>query len=152
MLDLCLSRGGISHRCAVRSSLRDHRPVAAIRPEQPSGIFADDTKEIVFYAACLTMYRFTLLVSNSTIPQNLKRFKWHMLPVVWAIVNGKSAARLNSRAAEREAQAIIDIMGQHGTRANDAFNRVAAICNDLGDVTSDRLKRQAILQEMLALV
>lgn len=26
---------------------------------------------------CLTLYRFTLLVSNSTIPQNLKRFKAH---------------------------------------------------------------------------
>lgn len=117
-------------------------------------IFADDTKEIVFYASCLTLYRFTLLVSNSTIPQNLKRFKWHMLPVVWAIVNGRTRTtpRLNSRAAEREAQAVIDVMGQHGSPANQVFNKVAAICTDLGDVTSDRLKRQAILQEMLAMV
>lgn len=115
-------------------------------------IFADDTKEIVFYASCLTMYRFTLLVSNSTIPQNLKRFKWHMLPVVWAMINSKTPPKLNSKAAEREAKAVIDIMGQHGAPANEIFTRVAAICNGLGDVTSDRLKRQAILQEMLAMV
>ena len=115
-------------------------------------IFADDTKEIVFYAACLTLYRFTLVVSNSTIPQNLKRFKWHMLPLVWAIVNGKDVVRLNSRAAERGAQAVIDVMGQHGAPASDIFNRIAGICNGLGEVTADRLKRQAILQEMLALV
>lgn len=120
--------------------------------ELTEAIFADDTKEIVFYAACLTMYRFTLLVSNSTIPQNLKRFKWHMLPLVWAIVNGKDVVRLNSRAAERGAQAVIDVMGQHGARANETFNRIAEICTGLGEVTSDRLKRQAILQEMLALV
>lgn len=115
-------------------------------------IFADDTKEILFYAACVTMYRFTLLVSNSTIPQNLKRFKWHMLPVVWAMVNGRDSLRLNNRQAERQAQAIIDVMGQHGAPASDIFNRVAVICNALGEVTSDRLKRQAILQEMLAMV
>lgn len=115
-------------------------------------IFADDTKEIIFYAACLTMYRFTLLVSNSTIPQNLKRFKWHMLPLVWAIVNGKEVVRLNSRAAEKGAQAVIDVMGQHGARASETFNRIAEICTGLGEVTTDRLKRQAILQEMLALI
>lgn len=115
-------------------------------------IFADDTKEILFYAACVTMYRFTLLVSNSTIPQNLKRFKWHMLPVVWAIVNGKNTPPLNSRHAERQAQSIIEVMGQHGAPASEIFARVAAICNELGQVTSDRLKRQAILQEMLAAV
>lgn len=115
-------------------------------------IFADDSKEIIFYAACLTMYRFTLLVSNNTIPQNLKRYKWHMLPLVWSIVNGKDVVRLNSRAAEKGVQAVIDVMGQHGTRANKTFNRIAEICNGLGEVTTDRLKRQAILQEMLALI
>ena len=114
-------------------------------------IFSDDTKEIVFYAACLTLYRFTLLVSNSTIPQNLKRFKWHMLPLVWALVNGTDVARLNSRATQKGAQAVIDVMGQHGARAS-TFNRITEICTGLGEVTPDRLKRQAILQEMLALI
>ncbi len=113
-------------------------------------IFSDDTKEIVFYAACLTMYRFTLLVSNNTIPQNLKRFKWHMLPLVWALVNGKDGVPLNSRAAAKGAQAVIDVMGQHGAHASEMFNRIAEICTGLGEVTADRLKRQAILQEMLA--
>lgn len=124
----------------------------AMYAELTDTIFADDTKEILFYAACLTMYRFTLLVSNSTIPQNLKRFKWHMLPVVWAIINGRFTLQLNSRQAERQAQSVIDIMGQHGAPASDIFNSVAGICNGLGQVTSDRLKRQAILQEMLAAI
>lgn len=120
----------------------------AMYAELADSIFADDTKEILFYAACVTMYRFSLLVSNSTIPQNLKRFKWHMLPVIWAIVNDKNIPPLNSHQAEKQAQKVIDIMGQHGAPANDIFNRVADICNNLGQVTSDQLKRQAILQEM----
>lgn len=113
-------------------------------------IFADATKEIVFYAACVTMYRFSLLVSNSTIPQNMKRFKWHMLPLVRAIVSGQEKPPLNSKQVERSAQQIIETMGQHGQPATDVFNRIVSICQDLGDVSSDRLKRQAILGEMFA--
>ena len=135
-----------------------HRPDLASRytkamyEELTDIIFADDTKEILFYAACLTMYRFTLLVSNSTIQQNLKRFKWHILPVVWSIINNKSIPKLNSRQTERQAQTLIDIIGQHGTKTNEIFYQVQDICNRLGTVTSDRLKRQTILQEMLSMI
>lgn len=115
-------------------------------------IFADATKEVVFYAACVTMYRFNLLVSNSTIPQNMKRFKWHMLPMVRAILVGSNVQPLNARQVEQEAGKIIEVMGQHGQPATDVFNRIVAICQGLGEVTSDRLKRQAILGEMLAMV
>src|SRR5262249_34139840 len=58
-----------------------NRPELAARyPKQMYGeltdsIFADSTREIVFYAACISLYRFNLLVSNSTVPQNMKRFK-----------------------------------------------------------------------------
>lgn len=115
-------------------------------------IFDDSTKEIVFYAACVTMYRFTLLVSNSTIPQNMKRFKWHMLPLVRHLVSGSSDFQhLNSKKVEQTAQKIIEVMGQHGQPATDIFNKIVGICQSLGDVSSDRLKRQAILGEMLAI-
>ena len=113
-------------------------------------LFAEDTKEIVFYAGCVTLYRLSLLVSNSTIPQNMKRFKWHMLALVRAIVCGKGNVQLNSKQVERSAQGIIDVMAQHGTAATDVFNKVVTICQSLGEVTPDHLKRQAILTEMLA--
>lgn len=115
-------------------------------------LFADSTKEAVFYAACVTMYRFSLLVSNSTIPQNMKRFKWHMLALVRAVVCGKEALPLNSKNAEKAAQQIINTMGQHGQAATDVFGKIVGICQGLGEVTTDRLKRQAILGEMLAMV
>lgn len=140
------------------SAMFCNRPELAARyPKQmyeelTETIFADDTKEAVFYAACVTMYRFSLLVSNSTIPQNMKRFKWHMLPLVRAIVCSQNVQQLNSKRAGTEAQKIIDVMGQHGQRATEIFNKVVGICQGLGEVSSDRLKRQAILNEMLALV
>ncbi len=113
-------------------------------------IFGDSTKEIIFYAACLTLYRFNLLVSNSVIPQNMKRFKWHMLPLVRAAICGKANHVLNSHAAESSAAQIVEKMAQHGTIATDVFTKITAICQGLGSVTSDQLKRQAILNEMLA--
>lgn len=115
-------------------------------------IFADSTKEIVFYASCVAMYRFNLLVSNSTVPQNMKRFKWHMLPLVRVLVSDQDVPPLNSKQGERVAQRIIDVMSQHGPQATDIFNKIVDICQGLGPVSSDRLKRQAILEEMLAAV
>lgn len=112
-------------------------------------IFSDTTKEAIFYAACVTMYRFNLLVSNSTIPQNMKRFKWHMLALVRAILARSDGIQLNSRQAEQDAHRIIETMSQHGAAATDLFARIVGICQGLGEVTNDRLKRQAILQEMI---
>ncbi|MGY1490432.1 AIPR family protein [Methylobacillus pratensis] len=112
-------------------------------------IFSESTKEEVFYAACLTLYRFSLLVSNSSIPQNMKRFKWHMLSLVRATVCGKSPAQLNSKQTVQGAQKIISIMAQHGPEATSLFNNLVTVCQSLGEVSSDRLKRQAILSEML---
>ncbi|MFF7106979.1 AIPR family protein [Pseudomonas sichuanensis] len=112
-------------------------------------MFADNVKECIFYAACLTMYRFNLLVSNSTIPQNMKRFKWHMLTMVRAIICESATPHLNSRSAEQQAQKIIGMMQQHSEATTKLFTRIVEILQGLGEVSSDRLKRQTILTEML---
>lgn len=122
----------------------------AMYEELAETIFADGTKEVVFYAACLTMYRFILLVSNNSIPQNMKRFKWHMLPLVRVAVAGKDVSKLNSNAIERQAQAVIGVVSRHGQGATALFTQLVGICQSMGEVTSDRLKRQAILAEMTA--
>jgi hypothetical protein len=51
---------------------------------------------------------------------------------------------------QQTAEKIIEVMGQHGQPATDVFNKIVSTCQSLGDVSSDRLKRQAILAEMLA--
>jgi hypothetical protein len=119
-----------------------NRPELAARyPKQmyeelTKSIFADDTKEAVFDASCLTMYRFNLLVSNSTIPQNMKRFKWHMLPLVRAIVASKDLVLLNSKRADQEASKIISVMGQHGQPATEVFSKVIGIYQSLGEISN----------------
>lgn len=115
-------------------------------------IFAEEVKEVVFYAACLTMHRFNLLVSNSTIPQNMKRFKWHVLALAQAIICEEKSAKLNSRAVIKQCEKVVTVMGQHGPEATGVFEKATQICNDVGEVTNDRLKRQAILSEMLNLL
>lgn len=113
-------------------------------------LFSENVREQVFYASCLTMYRFSMLVSNSTIPQNMKRFKWHILPLVRAIVTGKDAPKLASKDAEKSSGKIIDVMAQHSAATTEIFAKAVTICQSLGEVTADRLKRQAILGEMMS--
>jgi hypothetical protein len=122
----------------------------AMYEELAETIFDEGTREIVFYAACLTMYRFTLLVSNNTIPQNMKRFKWHMLPLARAILGGKDNQKLNSKGVEKQAQKIVDVVGKHGSKATSLFAKIVKVCQGMGNVSADRLKRQAILSDMMA--
>jgi len=53
-----------------------------------SRIFNEENREIIYYASALTLYRFHLLTPNNVIPQNMRRFKWHILPVAAAIIVG----------------------------------------------------------------
>ena len=118
--------------------------------ELAPAMFSDDNREIVFYAACLVLYRLHLLVANSTLPQNMRRFKWHILVLARAIVAGKDVPRLNSRQIDPYCQRLVDAFCQHGDAATGPLQQAVGIVESLGDVTNDRLKRQAIMDDMLA--
>lgn len=113
-------------------------------------MFFDENREIVFYAACLVLYRLHLLVANSTLPQNMRRFKWHILVLVRAIVAGKDIPRLNSRQIEPYCQKLVDAFCQHGELAIESFRQAVGVIQSMGEVTDDRLKRQTIMEEMMA--
>lgn len=113
-------------------------------------IFNEDNKEIIYYASALTLYRFHLLTSNSTIPQNMRRFKWHILPLVAAIVAGKDVPQPGAKKMDAYAQKIIDKFNHHSADGTAVFARAIKIIESLGEITNDRLKRQAVLDEMLA--
>jgi hypothetical protein len=114
-----------------------------------NAIFDESNKEIVYYASALALYRFHLLTSNNTIPYNARRLKWHVLPVAAALVSGKQVPRMNSRDITRYAQAIIDKFAEHNAEGTAVFARAVQIANEIGVITDDRLKRQAVLDEML---
>ena len=119
--------------------------------ELGSSILADETKEVLFYASCMAMYRFTLLVANAAIPQNLKKFKWHILALIWIMENENhlNSNQLNSKKAEQQANKILNIMKKHDKKTTELFKKAASVCTNFQDATRDRLKRQTVLQEMI---
>jgi len=112
-------------------------------------IFSDDTKESVFYAGCLSLYRLHLLVASADIPQNVRKYKWHILVLVRAIVAGKDVPKLNSRAMEVYCQKIITAFSKHGDTVTSPFRQAVDILLAVDDLSDDRLKRQAVMDEML---
>jgi hypothetical protein len=112
-------------------------------------IFSDHTKEVVFYASCLSLYRLHILVASADIPQNMRKYKWHLLALVGAIVAGKDVPKLNSRSMEKYCQTIIDAFSKPGSSVVNPFNQAVKILSSIEDITEDRLKRQLIMEEML---
>ena len=112
-------------------------------------IFSDDTKEIVFYSSCLSLYRLHLLVASAEIPQNMRKYKWHILVLVGAIVAGKEIPKLNSRSMESYCQKIIDAFAKSGSSVLGPFHQAVDIISSMDDITDDLLKRQIVMREML---
>jgi hypothetical protein len=115
-------------------------------------IFSEENREIIYYASALALYRFHLLTSNNVIPQNMRRFKWHILPIVSAIIAGMDVPQMGARKMDAYAQQIIDVFNHHSPEGTAVFTKAVDIINSLGDISNDRLKRQAVLDEMLATV
>ncbi|EMJ5764142.1 AIPR family protein [Klebsiella oxytoca] len=113
-------------------------------------IFSNDSKEIVFYAACLTLYRLHLLTSNADIPQNIRKYKWHLMAVVGALIAGKEIPKLGSKRMDTYCGKIIREMTKHNDKIKATFQKAVEIVLSIEDITDDRMKRQAILEEMLA--
>ncbi len=113
-------------------------------------IFSDDTKEVVFYAACLSLYRLHLLVAKAHIPQNMRKYKWHILVLARAIVAGKDVPKLNSKKIETSCQKIISAFAKSGSSALEPFEQAVDIMTSMEDITDDRLKRQLVMNEMMA--
>ncbi len=112
-------------------------------------MFSENVREIIFYTACLTLYRVHLLVSNSKIPQNMRRFKWHILVMVRLILAGKEHPPFNSKKMETYCQSIIDALSHHSDLLVEPFTDAVDVILSIDEITNDRLKRQLILQEML---
>lgn len=112
-------------------------------------MFAEGNKEVVFYCSSLALYRLHLLVSNGTIPQNMRKFKWHILVLIRVIIAGKQLPPSNSKKIDAYCQKIIDALSKHGDKAVSPFKQATEIIQSMGEISSDRLKRQAVLEEML---
>lgn len=112
-------------------------------------MFTEDVKEIVFYTSCLALYRLHLLVASADIPQNMRKYKWHILLLVRAIICGKNISKINSKKIEKDCEKIISALAKHGDSVKVPFNKAVTIIQSFPDITDDKLKRQTIMEEML---
>lgn len=110
-------------------------------------IFSDKNKESIYYAAALALYRFHLLRSNGVVAKNLARVKWHLIALVAELICGEQAPELNSKAADKYALKLIDVLSRHD-KSVPYFKQAAAAAESMAPITDDRLKRVAILEEM----
>lgn len=135
-----------------------HRPDLAYKyPQQMydslgESIFNDHNKEVIYYSSALVLYRIHVLTSGSHITSNARKFKWHVLPVVASILAGTAVPPLNSRKVESFAKKIIDVFQVQSERINDALTEAVDLVVRSGNTTSEKLKRQGALDEILALL
>ena len=114
-----------------------------------SRAFSEENREIVYYTSCLVYYRMAILFSNKQIPAEARKFKWHIMALLSHRITGAQRPTLRSRKIESWSQQIIDMIINQPRE----FKAVVIGCyetfRDLGDVSEDRLKRQAIYEQVL---
>lgn len=112
-------------------------------------IFSEENKEIIFYTSSLALYRLYILVAKAHIPQNVRKYKWHIILLVRYLIAGELNLDFNSRKIEAYCQKIIDVCSTSNDQVIKIYNRAVTILTSIEDLTDDRLKRQAIMSEMI---
>lgn len=112
-------------------------------------IFADDIKEIVFYTSCLALYRFNLLTSNADIPQNIRKYKWHIIAIACILVAGQDLPKPNTKRMEVYCNKIINKFSKHDAEVVKIFTQAVNIVIGVDELSDDKMKRQSTLDELL---
>lgn len=113
-------------------------------------IFKEQNREIIYYASALALYRFNLLCANGAIPTNMRKFKWHILPIIAILISGEIMPELNSKKIEAYAQDIINKFQAHNQEGTSIFQLAIDIIQSVDNPTDDRLKGQVIFEELLS--
>ena len=71
------------------------------------------------------------------------------MAVVGALIAGKDIPKPGSRKMDAYCTKIITEMTKHGDKIKATFQKAVDIVLSVEDITDDRMKRQAILDEML---
>lgn len=111
--------------------------------------FSEENKEIIYYTSCLVYYRMAILFSNKQIPPEARRFKWHIMALLSHRVNKSSKPSLRSKKIEPWSQKIIDLVIDEPKKFKEEVLSCYAVFKNLGEVSEDRLKRQAIYEQVL---
>jgi len=112
-------------------------------------LFADDVKETVYYTACLALYKIHLFVASAQIPQNSRKYKWHIMYLLpYLIARKGNKPNLNSRQILSYCDSIISLLNDN-EQLRIKIDMALSILHSMPNLTDDRLKRQAVSKEML---
>lgn len=125
---------------------------AQMYEEFAAQIFDEANRDAIYYASALVIYRIHVLTSGSVITSNARKYKWHVLPLVAAMVAGKSVPPLNSKKMDKCCQAIIDIFQAQNDRINELLTAATDVITSMNDLSTDKLRRQTTIDELLAKV
>ncbi|MES1951545.1 hypothetical protein S4A8_11857 [Salinisphaera sp. S4-8] len=111
--------------------------------------FHEDNREIIYYTACLIYYRVSILFSNKHLPSEARRFKWHIMALFARRVGGTTRPKLTSRKIEKWCETVIDyILNDHKGCREELLSCLETV-NTLQPISDDRLKRQAVYEELI---
>ncbi|WP_339064898.1 AIPR family protein [Teredinibacter turnerae] len=121
--------------------------------EQLGGqLFAEGNKASLYYAGALIIYRIHLLTSSGAVTSTARKYKWHILPLVCTKLAGTDVPKLNSKKAEVFANKIVGVFRTQSQAVNDVLSECVDLVLSLDDLSTDKLRRQATLGELLHLM
>ncbi|MGR6074510.1 MULTISPECIES: AIPR family protein [Achromobacter] len=111
-------------------------------------IFSQENREIIYYTGCLIYYRMSILFSNQQLPSGARRFKWHIMALFVKKV-AKKMPSLRDKKIEAWCKSIIDVIVSDPRKCKSEMISCYQLFENLGEVSEDRLKRQAVYDQML---
>lgn len=110
--------------------------------------FHEENREIIYYTSCLMLYKIAILFSNKQIPAEARKFKWHIMALLSHRLSSGKIPNLKSKKIEPWSQKIINMIINDPRGFRDEILNCYRQYKDLGHVSEDRLKRQAIFDSM----
>jgi hypothetical protein len=111
-------------------------------------LFDIRNREIVYYTACLGLYRVSIMISSGKLPSNFRRMKWHLLLAIrMALVNGK-VPNMASVGIDRVCKPLIDVFSNTNPVQNADFARAVEYIRSVSKETRGKITARKFSIEM----
>lgn len=144
----------IKNACRAVTAMFFSRPDLAMRypnqmfDELKDELFDESMKEIVYYTACLGLYRVNLMVSNGKLPSNFRRLKWHLLLAVRVAVVGKKIPLLASSGITKTCEALIKIFSSPNPLTSQPFAKAVEYISEISEEPRNKITTKIFVASM----
>jgi hypothetical protein len=117
----------------------------------PTDILNPEHKPQVYFAASSSLYRLEFLFRNGALDRRFSSAKYHLLLASRLLIKSGPVPRLNSRDADRWADALLDVYWD-ATKAERIFKQAAADIDRLagGDLSRDQIRTLPFTERVVA--